>query len=278
MGGGRGPNRGAGLMWWVFAVAVAIVPGSAVGQHPDSLEQEISNSAREHYERALELYEQEAYARAAEEFRKSYALTAAPMLVYNIALAEWRAGNIEAAKVAALRAKQGDLPPKVRTKIEAHSVGFETLLTSHAMIDATADAPDEQASDRRRESGGEEGGRPGIGRDGGRPVLWSGVALTAFGTGGLVGAWVVERDIQRRARRLDDPAPPDDATILSRIESRQQLGRGLLIGGGVAAVGGITLMVLDLATHPRADRQAGHGRRIRPRVIAGPGIQFAIDF
>lgn len=285
-------NRIAHLMTIVCTavICLGLLPSTSTAQQPGAVDQEISESAREHYERGLEHYEAGEYQEAADAFHRSYALTPAAMLLYNISMAQWRAGNIQAARVAAIRAAQAGLPPEVELKNEARLVALQSVLSTGNIVGdisaeravsrrssrgSKADADKESSADESPSdvelAGGEE---PHVEDTGGGVLFWSGAGVTALGAASLGWALVLDHQVGTEADALNESGGDSNQQIVDRIESKQRLGVPLLIGGGAATLAGLTMMAFDLPGGTEASDDGATTWQVLP---AGPGSSAGIS-
>ncbi len=240
----------------VFLLIVALcAPSYVSAQDVGAEEQEILDNATKHYEQGRAFYDAGEYVEAADAFRKSYALTSAPILLYNIALAEWRAGNLRAARAAALRARRENLPPDIHVKLDAYLAGFDAIERTEVVAEAidAADEPvtlvetAETLSARETPSSTTEPPRPDDPpRDEAHVLFGTGVAVAVLGAAGLTGALIVNGQVAEEAEQLDQPGGDSNDTIVTRIESQQRIGRILLFSGLAGFVGGGILMAMDV--------------------------------
>jgi len=202
---------------------------------------EISGEAADHYKRGRELYSSGDYAASARALRRAYDQAEAtyPLILYNIALAEWRAGQHTRALETARRADEADLPESVIDKNRAMIRGLETRRTAATVADApqptrrVSKPPDTEPPSPDPEP--TDDGRAGFG-----PGGWTGVGLATLGAASLGTAIWMDRRMARkfgdyraaaRHRRLDD------YNRLNReLKRDKRLGLALL-GAGVVTTG-----------------------------------------
>lgn len=267
------------------ALLVVAAPASATAQ---SIEEDLSKQAEEHYERGRNFYKEGEYPDAAEELLKAYALSPEPLLLYNLALAEWKAGAIEQARATAIRASNEGLPKGVETRNSGRLAAFGVIAKSQTMTGSTDTEPVDARDQKVRPTPGKgKRERPTRKRFG--SLGWVGVGLLGGGATGLGAAlWMDQQvaDAVNRARAAEASGEPDKAEQIysEEVEPRQTAGRILLGTGATLAAGGLTLMIIEWSTAPPAapeDRASGgpEGRLLGTGVILTPdrvGIQFRL--
>lgn len=240
----------------------------------------LSKQAQAHYERGQDAYDRGDFETAADELRKAYSLASIPLLLYNISLAEWRGGNLEAAVATALRARRSGLPEHVRPRNEARLSAFTAFASARDVASQVGAIP--EVVDGGRAAGQTEAPTKDQGGGGLETLGWIGVGLVGGGSATLGGAFWFDRrvgdavDRMERARRRDDRA---EANRILREDVRpdQTVGRVLLLSGTALAAAGTGLIVFDLAGRSGdtydSSRASGGEAPAGPRVRLGPVVE-----
>jgi len=258
----------------VLAVVALGVPGTGRSEPPDA---DSEQAATEHYERGMKAFEAGDYEKAVSELRTVYDLRPDPIVLYNIALAEWRTGDIEAATIAAERAKREGLPDRAFPKTDGRIAGFRVISQSKGRASEISEATTADGVAPTRPEPGRSGARRGLTGRG-----WTGIATAATGLGLLGGAFAIERSLATQLKPYRRAAEEGDTeeyrefqeTRLGDLRRLQTFGR-ILFGVGVAATAtGSTLLVWDVSSTPAStDRTAR--LRIIPRMNgAGLSLEF----
>jgi hypothetical protein len=259
------------LVIFLSGVALMGIPRTASAQSGDRA---ISESARQDYEAGVEHYENQRYDAAASAFRRAYALTPAPILLYNISLAEWRSGNIDDAKTAALRASQGDVPDEIRTKLQAKLAGYDVIEQTGRMVGGLPSQRPE--SPQSKSANPNDSHAPSATKPTPTPseatmvepaygaLFWSGVGLATLSAASLTAGFVIDQQIGRDADKMGRPGGRSDTEILADIEQNQRLGAPLLIAGGLGLVSGLTMIVFDLPANEEATVDQVSGWQVKP--------------
>ncbi len=230
-------------------VLVVALPSVGTAQNSD-----VSDASRAHYLEGQDAYNAGLYREAADAFRRAYALTPAPLLLYNVALAEWRSGNLPDARVAAVRALAGELPPTTHTKLQARVAGWDRLEVAASMLGAPMQTPGESVDTTEPPDDPSPTQQPVAVAVAERPrssvLFWTGVATTVAGGGALGGAAYLAVDIANRAEGLEELPRADGEAVVADIRPRQSLGIGLLIGGSVATAAGLGMMLFGHTSEP----------------------------
>lgn len=229
----------------LLVIGTLMLAGPQYGAAQDSPQE---SAVEEHYRRGQELYREQKYDRAASELRKAYALRPLPMLQYNIALAEWRAGRLDVALEAAKKARAADLPDKVRLKLDARIVAIERALTARELAGRVAELP---VADAPRTTPAGPDGASKLSTLG-----WVGTTLAVAGVGLGAGAWYVDAQLADDDDAFEAAARQGDRTEYNRrlaeLEDRQTVGRALAVGGLALGAAGVTMIVWDLTDTPEA--------------------------
>jgi tetratricopeptide (TPR) repeat protein len=211
---------------------------------------ELTGEAAELYKRGRRQYREQNYDEAAQTLREAYRQFDHPLLLYNIALAEWRAGSYEQALRTARRADYAGIPPAFRPKVSGLTGGLRVRTRAEDLVSRSGDARNE------REYG--TGQERSLTRSGLSTMGWTGVTLGSLGFGAVAGAVWMDRRVAnlesdfRRARRSSDPERY--RALQDRIVREQWIGRTLLgVGTALGVVGGY-LIVRDVSSPPRSDR------------------------
>lgn len=254
--------------------------GSPPEVHAGDSDGRLSKQAQAHYERGQDAYDRGDFDTAADELRKAYSLASIPLLLYNISLAEWRGGNLEAAVATALRARRSGLPEHVRPRNEARLSAFTAVASARDVASQVGAIP--EVVDGGRAGGQTTTPTKGQGGVGLETLGWIGVGLVGGGSATLGGAFWFDRrvgeavDRMERARRRDERA---EANRILREDVRpdQTIGRILLLSGTALAATGTGLIVYDLAGRSDdaydSSRSPGRGAPVGPRVRLGPSVE-----
>lgn len=247
---------------------LTLVGLSAKVAHAQTTSDELSRVAEGHYQSGMRHFEEGEYAAAADAFRQAYTLTPVALLLYNIAVAEWRSGNLESARAAALRAERGQLAPPVAAKNRAMLRAIATLSRSEAFSESLG-----QRSDGAPNSDSMEDVKSGRASERPQATTWFWVGATATGVGALAlagVAWSSHRIAQEEQNFGRGRA--SDEQVLESIESHQRLGIGLLIGGLAATAVGATIVALNWPETP--DSRFTLGASLAPGI--GGTLVFSV--
>ena len=225
----------------IASIAISL-PEQAVAMDPA----ERTKKAQRHVDRGKELYRAHKYRAASEELRQAYALEPVPLLLYNIVLAEWRAGDWQQALETAAQVRTQSLPDKTRVKLDSRIAALGAMVQARSVAvqmkqrEPTIDEPE-----------------PTLGTTG-----WVGTGLSTVGAGMLVGALVVDGQLEDDGADLEAAAHSADRAaydrLLTDVQDRQTLGRVLAVGGAALAVTGAAMLVWDLTDDSaEADAQGG---------------------
>lgn len=275
-------KRGRGS-WFRFAIVVcafcSIGLAPAVGT-AESLEEGLSDQAAEHYQNGRDAYENGKYTEAAEQLRKAYSLSPEPLLLYNLALAEWKGGDVEQARATALRASDEGLPDAIETRNSGRVAAFGRIATVRELVGDS----EQRAKAERGAGGARGGGSRGRGRTPQRASRfgtpgWVGVGLLGAGAAGLGVAGWLDAEVSNavnRARTQEARGNTDEAERIynEEVEPKQTTGLVFLASGAALAVGGITMIVVDWTTGPSGER-AGHRSETSEPAQVRPGVFFA---
>lgn len=273
---GRGGALLAGLL-----LAVGLIGLGPLGARAGSTPDELSAKAQSHYRKGQQHYADGNYEKAAEALRKAYALTPMPLLLYNISLAEWRAGHLDDALMMAMRARRQQLPPELRAKTDARIAAFGPVGTAQQIAGRLGDGGGGETSagatdDVEDELAEPEGSSPSetgrASRFGG--LGWVGIGTSALGAAGLAMAGIYDARVADAVRRMNRASENGNRNRAERIRnddvvSNQKAGKLFLFAGGGLAASGLTLVVWDLATAPTVENEASAGMRIRPTIGVG---------
>lgn len=239
-----------GLSLAALAFAASLLWSSAAVAQPQP---DVSDEAEAHYQRGVKLYQEGSYDRASEELREAYSLTPAPMLLYNISVAEWRSGDLEAALSAGYRASSEGVPEAIAPKLSARLRAFESVRSGRRVAGNQGRAGDR--APRTDRSGGRGGG---LGTQG-----WIGVSLAASGVAALGGAFGIDRHLKSESEEFERAAARGDGETYARkyeqLVRRQRTGLVLLGAGALAASTGAALLIADASGESEAsdrDRRA----------------------
>jgi tetratricopeptide (TPR) repeat protein len=236
--------------------------------------EEHSEVSKRYYDEGRALFETGEFERAAEKLRQAYALTPKPLILYNVSLAEWKAGNVERAADAASRASREGLGGEVGVRNDARRAAFGVIQSSRAVGRRVDRSSLRSNAEPASGNGGQKGAR-GLGGLG-----WLGIGLTAGGAVSLGGAVWMDSQVGRArsdaqaAREAGESERADDI-YRDRIRPQQTAGRVLLGVGGGLAVGGLSLWIADLVSNPSRDEGSGaadRGLEWTPRVTVDRSV------
>lgn len=223
-----------------YAAIILFLTFPSVGGSSEPAE-EITGEAARRYQEGRAFYRDEQYAKAARRMREALEIADHPLLFYNAALAEWRAGRFAGALELANRAERRRLSEKVDVKNSGLRRGLERRLRAADIAERMQDVArvGEPPTDPVRP---DPGGLTGWG--------WGGIAGLALGVGGLSGAIWIDRRLTRKSDRLRSAANQYELDKFERLRSEvrteKRVGLGLL-GGGIVFTGvGGYLLVHDL--------------------------------
>lgn len=252
------------------------IPAAGVGQStPD-----VSDEAEAHYRRGTQLYEEGNYESAAEELRKAYSLAPAPMLLYNVSIAEWRAGALHSALTAAYRARAEGMPERMKPTIDARIRAFERLIAARDAATGLArrvNAEPTQSAGETNRQPPPESRRRRLGTSG-----WIGVSLAAVGLTSLTGAYSVDRQLASDAEEFERAASRGDAAAyghhLRNLRRRQRFGQILLGIGAVATATSAGFLIAEFSPNSRESERPGNENRLEFNLRLAPGQIFEIRF
>lgn len=240
----------SGFVWWCLVACLL----ATIWQPTASRAQESSDEAaraERYYQQGVELYEQGQYERAVDKLRESYSLVADPLILYNVSMAQWRAGDTEVALETGYRVREQGLDGKMQPTLHGRLRAFERILRAResARRQPTDPPPAETNSTSSPPTSGSNVGALG----------WVGFASATAGVVSLGGAVAVDRALATDAPYYERAASRGDAREyrerLADLERRQTRGR-LLLGGGIVltATGGALLIaeLLETAENARA--------------------------
>jgi hypothetical protein len=212
------------------------------------------------------------YGRAIVEFQRAHDHFPHPMFLHNIALSNLHLGQLERARAAAREAAAMDegMPSEAHATNEGVITGATTVLEVRRLANRLA-----QERGVARDDDDDDVVAPPPVVD--EPMLgvlgWVGVGTAVVGVGALVGAAVLDSQIQSGIEELSDA--PDQASFDARrdeLEGQQTVGKVLLFGGAGLTAVGAGLLVVDLMSGS-ADRAVGIGPDPRE-----PSIQVRLRF
>lgn len=250
-------------------------PGTARAEPPDSDSKE---AATKHYERGMKAFEAGDYEKAVSELRTVYTLRPDPIVLYNISLAEWRSGDLEAARIAAERAKREGLPDRAIPKTDGRIAGYRVIAQSKQRASDAAEVASSPAPDPAAPPGPDP--KPAPEPQGLSARGWTGIASGAAGLGLLAGAFAIERSLAsqlqpyRRSAREGDLEEYRDfqKNRLGELRRLQTTGRIFFAAGLAAASTGATLLIWDLSSNAGAPDRAAR-LRVMP-TGAGLSVEF----
>jgi len=280
----RRGGAAVGIAVLTVLICIWLWPAGAAAQGgPD----ELSAKAQSYYRQGQRHYNEGEYEKAAEKLRKAYALTPMPLLLYNICLAEWRAGNLEEATAMAMRARGETLPKALRVKVDARLAAFEPIrsareiagrLAGDGVGGATGASAPRNVEGELAEPAGPSGAS-GASRFGG--IGWLGIGSATLGAAGLTLAGVFDSRVADAVERMNRANRRGREEKVERIrnneiEPRKRAGLIFLYTGAGLAATGVTLIIWDLATVPDTAGQdaTATGTRLWPTVGVGRvGVQ-----
>lgn len=232
----------------MLALGIAISSGTAEAQTDAD-----DARARGHFEAGASYYEQSRYEEAAREFEEAYSLSPRPALLWNVANAHERLGDLEAAIAALERYLGHDVPDRQLAESR-----LEALRQRHAQ----ATAPPAEESEPEPTSPPQAGGLGDLGLVG----LTVGSAGIAAAVAAIVtGVLADETYADLQSRCPDDVCPPD---ARADVDSGRALAWSstLLLPISVAMlVAGVTLFTIELT-----DDDEGAAEQVR--LTPGPGM------
>jgi len=248
-------------IWVAACLAVGLTAAEVRAQESPADE---GMSANEAYEKGVEHFNEENYAKAADYFRYAVEESPHPVLRYNLAQAYARAGRPEKAIEQGVSAEQsGELDEQTSAANRGTLAAGRVALTAR-QFEAAPKGPKAAAIDKQS-AGGEGIPFSALG--------WSGVGAAVGGIGMVTGSVFVANSIgddfeaREAAREAGDRGRARE--LGETIRSKQTTGGILRYGGiGLAAVGA-GLIVADLTLEGPG---AGSGRaefRVEPRVGVG---------
>jgi len=280
------PRRPRPSSWlWPIAVVVCTClasPAHAQDSSRDFDTEELAQETRDHYERAMRAFKSRDYETAVDELRTVYSLRPAPTILYNIALAEWRTGDLDAAIAAALRAREEGLPERADAKNEGRIRGFRRIRRARRAGDDIASRSEPQPAPEPDPRVPEVDSS-----DGGLGLGWIGIGMGLAGAGALGGALYVDRRLARQVAPYERAAERGDVETfyryrrnkLQEIRRLQTVGRVLFWGGVATTALGGTFVLLDLTSPGGAGqpRSGGTAVSVEPSPNGWVG-RLSIDF
>lgn len=204
---------------------------------------EVEDRAVQHFEDGAELFFEEEYEAAIEEFMKGHRISPNAMFLYNVSLAHVKLGNLGDALEAA-RAARGleGLDPTTRVQNEGRIAALEVLENTLEIRRGGAGADESEPITMIPQAQPAESDFGVLG--------WTGVGLTVVGVGLLTGAALVELDLndmwtkyEAAGRRGDES---EYLSLRADIKDQQTLGLILLASGVGASAAGITMILVDV--------------------------------
>ena len=276
--GRRGWDARRIACWLTALLAVVVLsPSELRAEGSSSFDKgELEEETLAHYERAMRAFKSEDYETAARELRTVYSLRPAPIILYNIALAEWRAGDIDAAILAAVRASDDDLPPRAAAKNAGRLAGFRRIArarSASAAVGERAEAPAEPQTSSETEAETASPPPDATGRRPNRTLGWIGAGIGGIGVGALVGALYVDRQLAARVDPYEQAAREGDLDAFERYRREelrdakrlQGVGRILFWSGVALTAAGGSLVILDATSVSVSPERAGLSARISVR-------------
>lgn len=211
-----------------------------------------ADRARELYERGSAQYEAGDYVSAARSLRQAYDLVQRPALLYNIGMAEWRAGQEERAIETFERALNLELPANLVPPTEARLAGIAVTLNARTAAadiagQVAAQPPASVPASDPDDSWGWKG--------------WTGTAATVAGAGLLAGAGFVSLQIAENETDLRAAAAANDARLYDQlqaeIDDQQTVGPVLLYSGAGLVAAGLGLLMWELFDDQSSEASAG---------------------
>lgn len=179
------------------------------------------------------------------------------MFPYTIAIAYGRMGKYDEAIQNARQALSfSDLPQDTRAKTEARLRVYLTARRSQALAASLAERqqPDPITTPRPAPRKGLSG------------LGWAGIGATVVGAGLVTGAVITNTQVNDRLE--DDGITVKPGATVDEVEALQQRGLIMLGAGGVLAVTGVILLVVDVASGPSATPEP---RAVTPTLGVAPG-------
>ncbi|HEY8426881.1 MAG TPA: tetratricopeptide repeat protein [Sandaracinaceae bacterium] len=207
--------------------------------------------ARAHFEAGRSYFEEGAYDRAADEFRRAWELSRRPPLLINLATANERLGNYEGA-IESLREYLRLVPDDPnRTTLERRIENLERLHRERQAQSAAPSTPPPEASPPSAPAS--SGSGPDAGLLGGA-LAGYGVAVVGGVLMAVFGAMALAEDAELRAGcGANASCTPQDVADADTFAAVSDVGLGLAIAGAAA---GTVLLVLALGSDGGGERTA----------------------
>jgi tetratricopeptide (TPR) repeat protein len=195
------------------------------------------------YLEGLDLYQRRQYDKAITAYLRGYSLSRRPGFLYNIALAYSKKGDCRAASEYYRRYLEREARTPLRSRVDAELARLQGCVAEQARRrarHATAPAsfyfaPSDDLTPRR----------PPL-HPPPRRRSWGGVATTGAGLALLVAGSVLALTASAEYGRIEaECAPTCSRERWEGFQTRERVGVGLLVAGGVTTVAGVTWWVLN---------------------------------
>lgn len=263
---GTSPMTFNNLYWLGLTGGLALVALLSVDTtqtaHAQDGSPELTGEAADLYTDGRKQYERGKYERAADTLRRAYDAFEHPILLYNIALADWRSGSYDRALRVARRAQSRGISQELRPNVDGMIRGLE----AHQRVEDIADRSAEASRTGRTASR-----RGGAGSRGVSAVTWAGVTMGVLSATSFGGAIWMDRRVASLEGELQSARRSPDRSryqnLNDRITRTQRTGL-VFLGSGVVLLGtGTFLLVSELTTEsgPFASESAQRSDETRPR-------------
>lgn len=236
-------------LWWGLALAMSAVSAHAAAQQQPLSEDDIR--ARTHFEAGRSYFEEGAYDRARDEFRRAYDLSHRPALLINLATTNERLGNYDEAIANITEYLRLTPDDPNRTTLERRVENLERLRRERGDGHRDASGPSEPADPGPAQPAPSSGSDGGLvaGAIGGYAVAGAGAVLMA-----IFGSLALTEDAALRegcgATASCTPAQVANADTFALVSD---IGLGVAIAGAVA---GTVLLVLGLSSSGGSSERA----------------------
>lgn len=204
-----------------------------------------ADTAETYYEQANEAFRTKDYTRAISLWRQSYDLAPKPILLYNIAVAHGKTGNIQEAirnaELAELQGLSGENAVKNRSRI----IAFRTAISAQTVKPSEVQVREIVRPPERTEPPSNAG--------------WVVIGATSLGLSAIAGvtAIIINDQLQDPISRFETAQqrndPSGNAILKDEIEPKQTVGRIMMISSGVLGVAGAAMLLYALLSDSGSD-------------------------